>query len=61
MVFVASYPLKYFAERIGGDMIAVRFPAPKDQDPAFWQPADDVISAYQNADLILMNGAAFSK
>lgn len=61
VVYVANYPLKYFAGRIGGDLIDVRFPAPADEDPAFWQPTDDIISAYQNADLILMNGAAYSK
>ena len=60
-VYVANYPLKYFAERIGGSHVTVSFPAPKDQDPAFWQPSDEVISAYQKADLILMNGATFSK
>jgi zinc transport system substrate-binding protein len=61
VVFVANYPLKYFAERIGGDLIEVQFPAPADEDPAFWEPADDVVSACQSADLILMNGATYSK
>ena len=60
-VYVANYPLKYFAERIGGSHVAVSFPAPKDVDPAFWQPKDDEIAAYQKAGLILMNGATFSK
>lgn len=60
-VYVANYPLKYFADRIGGPRVAVSFPAPKDTDPAFWQPGDDIIAAYQKADLILMNGATFSK
>lgn len=60
-VYVANYPLKYFAERIGGAHVAVSFPAPKDTDPAFWQPTDDQIAAYQKADLILLNGATFSK
>lgn len=61
VVLVANYPLKYFAQRIGGDLIDVRFPAPADEDPAFWQPDDDVIAQFQNADLILMNGAKYSK
>ena len=60
-VHVANYPLKYFAERIGGSHLEVSFPAPKDQDPAFWQPSDDQILAYQKADLVLMNGATYSK
>ncbi len=37
------------------------FPAPKDQDPAFWQPTDEQITAFQQADLIVMNGATYSK
>jgi zinc transport system substrate-binding protein len=60
-VQVANYPLQYFAERIGGSFVAVKFPAPKDQDPAFWQPSDEQVAAYQRADLILMNGATYSK
>ena len=60
-VYVANYPLKYFAERIGGQHLAVGFPAPKDQDPAFWQPSDDQIAAYQHADLVFLNGATYSK
>lgn len=61
VVAVANYPLKYFAQRIGGDGVEVLFSAPPDEDPAFWQPSDDVITAYQNADLILLNGATYSK
>lgn len=60
-VYVANYPLKFFAERIGGDRVEVHFPAPGDEDPAFWQPDDATIAKYQGADLILMNGAAYSK
>jgi len=60
-VYVANYPLKYFAERLGGDLVEVHFPAPGDEDPAFWQPDDDTIAKFQSADLILMNGASYSK
>jgi zinc transport system substrate-binding protein len=60
-VYVANYPLKYFAERIGGEAIEVKFPAPGDEDPAFWQPDDAAVAAFQSADLILMNGATYSK
>lgn len=60
-VYVANYPLKYFAERIGGDAIEVKFPAPGDEDPVFWQPDDAAVAGFQNADLILMNGATYSK
>lgn len=60
-VLVANYPLQYFAQRIAGDAVEVRFLAPKGEDPAFWQPDEAAITAFQNADLILMNGAGYSK
>jgi zinc transport system substrate-binding protein len=60
-VLVANYPLQYFAQRIAGDAVEVRFLAPKDEDPAFWQPDEAAITAFQGADLILMNGANYSK
>ena len=60
-VLVANYPLQYFAQRIAGDAVEVKFLAPKDEDPAFWQPDEAAITAFQNADLILMNGATYSK
>lgn len=60
-VYVANYPLQYFAQRLGADLVDVHFPAPADEDPAFWQPDDDTLAKYQGADLILMNGASYSK
>lgn len=60
-VSVANYPLQYFAQRIGGDAVTVKFPAPGDEDPAFWQPDDAAVAQYQEADVILMNGATYSK
>jgi zinc transport system substrate-binding protein len=60
-VLVANYPLQYFAQRIAGDAVEVRFLAPKDEDPAFWHPDETAIAAFQGADLILMNGATYSK
>ncbi|GIW78328.1 MAG: hypothetical protein KatS3mg105_0135 [Gemmatales bacterium] len=60
-VFVVNYPLRYFAERIGGDYIEVHFPVPADIDPAFWRPDSQVIRGFQEADLILLNGAGYAK
>lgn len=60
-VYVVNYPLKYFAERIGGEHVRVSFPAPGDQDPAYWVPDIDTIRAYQQADVILLNGAGYAK
>ena len=59
VVYTTSYPLAFFAERIGGERVRVEFPAPAGIDPAYWTPPADVISAYQGADLILLNGAGY--
>jgi len=61
VIYTVNYPLAYFAERIGGDLVEVVFPAPADEDPAYWSPNADTIAAYQGADLILLNGAGYAK
>jgi len=59
--YVVNYPLKFFTERIGGEHVKVGFPVPPDEDPAFWRPDADAIASYQEADLILLNGASYAK
>ncbi len=59
-VYSVNYPLQYFAQRIGGEHVNAVFPAPADVDPAYWVPDADVIGAYQQADLILLNGAGYA-
>jgi len=60
-VYVVNYPLQFFAERIGGEYVNVVFPAPADFDPAYWMPDTPTIAAYQQADLILLNGAGYAR
>jgi len=60
-IFTTNYPLAYFAERIGGGEVEVSFPAPGEVDPAYWAPAPEVIADFQQADLILLNGAGYEK
>jgi zinc transport system substrate-binding protein len=60
-VYVVNYPLKYFTQRIAGNHVQVVFPAPPDEDPAFWKPDVETISAFQAADLIVINGATYAK
>ncbi|MEM7014193.1 MAG: metal ABC transporter substrate-binding protein [Verrucomicrobiota bacterium] len=60
-VYVSNYPLKYFAERLGGDKIDVHFPAAGKGDPAYWKPTDADVENMQTADLILLNGATYEK
>jgi zinc transport system substrate-binding protein len=61
VIHTVNYPLAYFAERIGGDLVDVRFPAPADEDPAFWSPDAETVATFQNADLILINGAGYAR
>lgn len=61
VVSVVNYPLFYFAQRIGGDLALVEFPAPRDVDPAYWIPDDESLSKFQSSDLILANGADYAK
>ncbi|MBW1828768.1 MAG: zinc ABC transporter substrate-binding protein [Deltaproteobacteria bacterium] len=60
-VYVVNYPLKYFTERIAGDHAIVVFPVPSEGDPAYWMPDAKTIIEYQQADLILLNGANYAK
>lgn len=60
-VAVVNYPLKYFAERIADNHVNVIFPIPADIDPAFWIPEPEGVLAFQATDLILLNGATYSK
>ena len=60
-VAVVNYPLKYFTERIGGNLVRVIFPIPRGIDPAFWTPEPEGVLAFQSTDLILLNGATYSK
>lgn len=61
LVSAVNYPLFYFAERIGGELIQVVFPAPADVDPAYWTPDDEALAVYQSSDLILANGAEYAR
>jgi putative ABC transport system permease protein len=60
-VAVVNYPLYYFTKRIAGDRVEIVFPIPSQDDPAFWKPDAKGIRQYQQADLILLNGADYAK
>ncbi len=61
VIFTVNYPLAWAAEQLAGNAATVVFPAPADVDPAFWEPDIETIVAYQQADLILLNGAGYAK
>lgn len=60
-VYAVNYPLAYFAERIGEDHVKVVFPIPAGVDPAFWEPDANDIAGFQQADVVLLNGAGYAK
>lgn len=60
-VIVVNYPLEYFTRRIAGDSVEVIFPFSNERDPGRWQPKTETVAKMQTADLILLNGASFSK
>lgn len=59
-VVTVNYPLFYFAERIGGELIDLFYIIPEDIDPAFWNPDEESLSVYQEADIIFKNGAGYA-
>lgn len=61
VVYTTFYPTTYFTQRISGDLVEVVCPCPPNEDPAFWIPDEETIAAYQQADLIVVNGASFEK
>ena len=60
-IATVNYPLAYFAERLAGEFATIVFEAPADEDPAFWNPTDEEVARFQDADLILLNGATYAK
>jgi zinc transport system substrate-binding protein len=61
VIYTTFYPAQYFAQRIAGDKLEVVCPVPEGEDPIFWQPDDQARAAYQQADLVILNGAGFEK
>ena len=61
VVYAVNYPLQYFAQRIAGELAEVVLPLPPAVDPAFWQPDVAAIAAFQQADIILLNGAGYAQ
>ncbi|SDX83333.1 metal ABC transporter substrate-binding protein [Citreimonas salinaria] len=61
VVVPVNYPLAYFAARLGGDAVDVRYPVLESADPAFWEPSLSEIGGIQEADVIALNGAGFAQ
>ncbi len=59
-IYGVNYPLTYFAERLAPAGASVVLPVPEGADPAFWRPSVEAVQAYQQASLILLNGAGYA-
>ncbi len=60
-VIAVNYPLYYFAERIGGELIHLQYIIPSDVDPAYWVPNETEVEVYQKADMILSYRGNYAK
>ena len=60
-IAVVNYPLNYFTKRIADNIVDIVYPVPGDIDPAYWEPKPQQVELYQNADLIILNGADYAK
>ena len=60
-IHAVNHPLAAMARRLGGADVEVTFPVPRGADPAFWRPTDAQVAAFQDAELILLNGADYAK
>ena len=61
VVYTTFYPTAFLTERIAGDRLKVVCPVPEGEDPIFWNPSRETLAEYQQADLIVVNGAEFEK
>ena len=59
-VCTVNYPLAYFAEQVAAGRVKVVFPE-MEGDPAFWKPSAKEVALFQEADLVLLNGAGYAK
>ncbi len=57
VVIAVNYPLANVAHQLAGEWIELQYPVPENADPAYWKPDDEQVTAMQQADLVLLNGA----
>lgn len=56
-ILTTFYPLTYYAERIGGDMVEVKQLIPNNTEVHSWQPSISDIVEAEESDIIISNGA----
>ncbi len=60
-ILTVNYPLEFFASRIAGELADVSYPGTANSDPAYWTPSTEDAQQYQQADLVLLNGAGYAQ
>lgn len=60
-IYTTFYPTKFMAQFIADGTIGVECPVPADADPIFWKPTREEIARFQQASLIIVNGAEYEK
>jgi len=60
-VYTTFWPTHSLASTLSGGKIPVVCPVPEGEDPIFWKPSQEALARYQNAALIVVNGASFEK
>lgn len=60
-IHAVNHPLAAMAARIGGADVEVTYLVPRGADPAFWRPTHAQVAEFQQAELILINGADYAK
>ena len=60
-IITVNAPLQYFTEQLASDLAQVTMIAETEGDPADWQPNIDEALRIQQAELVILNGAGYSK
>jgi len=61
VVATTFYPTTWLVQRLGGEHVEAVLPLPADEDPISWQPSREALQQYQEADLVVVNGAELEK
>lgn len=61
VVVAVNEPLRYFAERIGGEFVEASCPCPMKMNPSTWSPDSAALEEFNSADLILLNGGGYAR
>ncbi len=58
-VYTSCFPVDWLTRQVAGEHAEVTLILPVGEDPPEWTPPAEVVTAMQNADLVVINGASF--